>query len=338
MDLFQIARDLISRESTTGHEEPVAAYLEEALTRMGLAVQSQPVSKGRRNILAGPERPSVIFCTHMDTVPPYLPLSEDDRFLHGRGACDTKGIIACMLECGSRLLAEGKRDFGYLFVVGEEVDNAGAKAANRIVRGKYLIVGEPTENKVAVGHKGVLGVRVKVKGIPCHSAYPDQGDSAVHRLLFCLSRLLSADFGRSDLLGPFTVNIGQIHGGVAPNVLAPSAEATVTVRVVGDMPRVERTLEQCFHEPQGSSLDPRIELETYTRMVPPPLERVEGFPETIVSFGTDIPFLADVGKPILFGPGSILDAHTSQEKIAKKAMLEAVEAYGVMARKLMSRG
>jgi acetylornithine deacetylase len=242
-----------------------------------------------------------------------------------------------MLEAGSRLLARGDSDFGYLFVVGEEVDNAGARAANRISRGRYLIVGEPTENKIAVGHKGVLGVRIKVKGVPCHSAYPDQGDSAVHRLLSCLLKVLAADFGTSELLGPATVNIGEVHGGVAPNVLAPSAEATVVVRVVGEMSQVERTLERCFWEPGGSAIDPKVELVTYTRMIPPRLERVVGYPQTIVSYGTDIPFLAEVGKPVLFGPGSILDAHTDHERIEKRALLEAVEAYVDIAKQLMNR-
>ncbi len=334
-DLFQLARDLISIESITGNEEPVAAYLERVLAQMGLEPRSQPVAPGRRNILAGPEHPSVIFCTHMDTVPPYVPFHEDDRFLHGRGACDTKGIIASMLEAGRRLLEAGVRDFGYLFVVGEETDNAGARVANRDVRAKYVIVGEPTENKVAVGHKGMLRVRVKVKGTACHSAYPGQGDSAIHRLLPGLSRVLAADFGRSAVLGPATVNVGEIQGGVAANVLAPSAEATVLVRVVSDIDEVERTLERCFADPKTGAPDPRIELADRKLMVPPRLERVEGYPETIVSYGTDVPSLADVGKPILFGPGSILDAHTAGEKIEKRAMVEAAGAYVDIVRRLM---
>jgi acetylornithine deacetylase len=336
-ELFQIARDLISIESITGNEEPVAAYLERVLRGMGLEPRDQAVAPGRRNIVAGPERPSVIFCTHMDTVPPYVPLREDERFLHGRGACDTKGIIASMLEAGRRMLAQGDRDFGYLFVVGEETDNAGARAANGIVRARYVIVGEPTENRVAVGHKGLLRVRIKVTGTACHSAYPEQGDSAIHRLLGYLSRVLAADFGRDEILGAATANVGEIRGGVAANVLAPYAEATVLIRVVTSLEEVERELARCFEDPGTGELDARVDLSERKRMARPRLERVEGYAETVVSYGTDVPFLMDVGKPVLFGPGSILDAHTATERIEKRAMVEAVSAYIDIARRLRAR-
>lgn len=336
--LFELARGLVAIPSTTGNEEGVCVYLERALRELGLVVRSQEVAPGRRNLIAGPERPSVLFCTHTDTVPPHIPLREDDGFLHGRGACDTKGITACFLEAGRRLLARGFRDFGYLFVVGEEVDNAGAVVANRTVRAGHVILGEPTENKIAVGHKGLLRVRVKVRGTPCHSAYPEQGDSAVHRLLRGLHRVLLADFGRSEVLGPATVNVGEIEGGVAANVLAPHAAATVLIRVVSDLAGVERTLEGCFLDPDTGRLDTRVELAEKRTMIAPRLERVAGYPETIVAYGTDAPFLTDVGRIVLFGPGSILDAHTDHEKISKQAMREAVEAYLDLALRLASGG
>ena len=335
--MFQIARDLIRIPSITGNEEPVAVYLERLLGAMGLRAQSQIVEPGRRNIVAGPDCPRVIFCTHMDTVPPYVPFREDDTHLYGRGACDTKGIIASMIEAGRKLLAEGIRDFGYLFVVGEETDNAGARRANESVRARYVIVGEPTENRVAVGHKGVYRARVRVRGRACHSAYPEQGDSAIHRLLRGLSNVLAADFGRSEILGPATVNIGEISGGVAANVLAPEASATVMVRVVTDLADVERRLEQCFVDPQTGKIDTHVEITEKKTIASPRLERVEGFPETIVAYGTDVPCLTDVGKAILFGPGSILDAHTDGEKIAKMDMVEAVEGYVKMVKRLVGQ-
>lgn len=333
-DLFQIARDLIGIPSITGNEEPVAVYLERLLQGMGLPTRSQLVEPGRRNILAGPERPRVLFCTHMDTVPPYVPLREDATHLHGRGACDTKGIIASMLEAGRQLLARGVRDFGYLFVVGEEIDNAGAVHANRSVRAGHVIVGEPTENKIAVGHKGVYRARVRVRGKACHSAYPEQGDSAIHRLLRGLTNVLTADFGRSEILGPSTVNVGEISGGVAANVLAPEASATVMIRVVTDLADVEGRLQQCFLDPRTGRVDSRVEIADKKTITPPRLERVDGYPETIVSYGTDVPCLADVGKAVLFGPGTILDAHTDGEKIAKREMVEAVRAYVDLAQRL----
>jgi acetylornithine deacetylase len=337
-ELYQNARELIALESITGNEEPVAAYLERALGGMGLAVKTQPVAPGRRNLLAGPPRPAVLFCTHMDTVPPYVPLQEDAEFLRGRGACDTKGIIASMLEAGRTLLADGRRDFGFLFLVGEEVDHVGARTANGLARARHVIVGEPTELKVAVGHKGIIGAHVTATGTPCHSAYPEEGDSAVHRLVAGIARVLAADFGRSEVLGPSTVNVGAIEGGVAPNVLAPSAHATILVRVAADLEAAERTLGACFADPRTGHPDPRIQIEPYLRVGPPRLERVEGYPETVVSYGTDVPFLSDVGKAILFGPGSIRDAHTVGEKVAKRDLVRAAEAYVDMAKRLMDAG
>ena len=185
---------------------------------------------------------------------PYVPLSEDEEFIYGRGACDTKGITACFLAAGERLLAEGLDDFGYLFVVGEEIDNVGAIAANRSVRCGHLVVGEPTENRIALGHKGALGARVRVEGRACHSAYPEEGDSAIHRLLGYLQRVLRTDFGNSELLGAATVNIGGIEGGVAHNVLAPSASAEVMIRVVGDIAEVGGT-----HRPRYRQLFDPVE-------------------------------------------------------------------------------
>ncbi len=336
MDYLQVARDLISIESITGREEPVAAYLESVLQReLGLSVRSQAVESGRRNIVAGPESAGVLFCTHMDTVPPAIPLREDDAYLHGRGACDTKGITACFLEAGRRLLAEGINDFGYLFLVGEEVDNIGAKVANETIRCRYLIVGEPTENRLAIGHKGALGIHVKVRGKAAHSAYPEQGDSAVHRLVRGLGKIVDTDFGRSDILGPASVNVGQLRGGVAHNVVAPDAEARILVRAVGPLDEIERKVAACFEGAAPGTLDERVSLETTLRMKVPRLERLEGFPETIVSYGTDVPFLSDVGRPLLFGPGSILDAHSDGEKMSKQEMAKAIDAYVEMARRLV---
>ena len=328
------ARELIEIESITGNEEGVVRRLECALDAMGLETRSEQVAAGRRNLMAGPERPAVLFCTHTDTVPPHIPLREDERYLYGRGACDTKGISAAMLEAGRRLLAEGIRDFGYLFVVGEEVDNAGARAANRHVRAGHVIVGEPTENRLAVGHKGFVSLRVEVEGTPCHSAYPERGDSALHRLLAALARLQASDFGNDDVLGPATLNIGVVQGGVAANVLAPHAEARIALRVVGDLDEAEQLVRACFADPATGREDPRVSLEIISRMPRPKLERLEGLPETTVSYGTDVPFLQDVGKAFLLGPGSILDAHTDHEKIEKAAMEEAAGIYAAMVKRL----
>ena len=342
VDPLQLTRELIAIESITGNEEHATARIEGALRALGLSVDSQQVAPGRRNLVAtaGPERPRVLFCTHTDTVPPYVPLSEDDDWIRGRGACDTKGIAAAMLAAGEKLLARGFRDFGYLFVVGEETDNAGAKVANRKVHAGQLIVGEPTEMKVALGHKGVLRVQVTARGQACHSAYPERGDSAIHRLLGGLGRVIAADFGHSELLGRSTVNVGEISGGVAANVLAPHAEAMVMIRVVTSVVAVRRTLEACFSDPHTGRMDPQITFASSVDMEPCLLDRVEGYPECVVSYGTDIPHLLEIGtagRPVLFGPGSILDAHTDGEKIRKRDILAAADAYADLALKLATR-
>jgi len=337
MDHLQVARELIAIESITGNEEGVTRCLEGRLRELGLDVRSETVAPGRRNLIAGPERPTVLFCTHTDTVPPFVPFREDAEWLWGRGACDTKGITACFLAAAARLLERGIDDFGLLFVVGEETDNAGARVANRSVRAEYVVVGEPTENRLAIGHKGVVGATIRVRGRACHSAYPHAGDSAIHRLLGYLPRLLATDFGTSEVLGPGTVNVGKISGGVAHNVLAPSAEASVTIRVVIDIGEVESRLCACFADPVSGEPDPQVDVDVWLRIRSPQLERLEGFEETVVSYGTDIPCLLDVGKPLLYGPGSILDAHTANERISKRSMAIAIDDYVEIAERLIAR-
>jgi len=265
-----------------------------------------------------------------------VPYSEDAEFLHGRGTCDAKGIAAAMLEAARRLLAEGIRSFGLLFLVGEEVDHAGALAANAVVRAEHLIVGEPTTNLLARGHKGALSFRLGVSGRAAHSAYPERGDSAIHRLLDLLARIRGADFGRDEVLGPATVNVGQIGGGVAANVLAPGAWAQVMVRVVIPLEETERRLRDCLGRKPGGGMDPRLSLDVVNRMPPTFTSLLEGFPRTVVSYGTDIPFLTEVGRPYLIGPGDILHAHTDGEKISRRELLEGAEIYHRMVKMLVS--
>ena len=334
MDPIELTRTLLRIDATTGREEQVAAVLERELTAMGQPPRSQDVAPGRRNLIAGPLRPAVLFCTHMDTVPPHLEPGEDELYLYGRGACDTKGIIACMLEAGRRLPAE---HVGFLFLVGEEVDHCGALAANAVVRSDYVVVGEPTDNRLALAHKGHLSAVLSARGAACHSADPQLGDSAVHRLLDGLERVRAADFGSSELLGPATVNIGVVHGGLAANILAPDARALVMVRLVDSPERAVEVLERCLLDPKTATVDPRLQLDVVASAPPVELEPLEGLPTTVVGFGTDIPYLGDVGRALLFGPGSILDAHTDREKIAKAAMAEAVDAYVDIARRLIGR-
>ncbi len=340
--LFRETRELVEIESITGNEAAVMDCAERLLRAAGLAVESLPVEPGRRNLLAGPPGPSgprrarVLLCTHLDTVPPYVPFREDAEFLYGRGACDAKGIAAAMIEAARRLLASGVRDFGVLLLVGEEVDNAGARAASRTVRAERVIVGEPTTNLLARGHKGVVAGRLHASGVAAHSAYPDHGDSAIHRLLDALRRVRDADFGSDPVLGAATVNIGRIAGGVAPNVLAPEAWAEIVFRVVVPLEEMDRRIADCWRSAPGGAPDPSLRFETTTRMGPVRTDGLAGMPETVVAFGTDIPFLRDVGKPFLIGPGSILDAHTDGEKVARRELVEGAAIYERMVRRILA--
>jgi acetylornithine deacetylase len=277
---------------------------------------------------AGGQSPDLVFSTHMDTVPPYIPFSEDADFMYGRGVSDAKGIIAAQMAAAETLRAEGFR-IGLLFVSGEERDSAGAKVANDCPKGsRFLINGEPTDNRLALASKGSLRAAFRATGKMAHSAYPELGDSAVHKLVEVLSRLLTLELPSSEDVGPSTLNIGQIHGGHAPNVIADKAEAQVLVRLVGDSAPVRKAL---LEAADGlAEVDFTLEIP-FVRM-----RAVAGLPTMIAKFTTDVPQLSNWGEPLLLGPGSIHVAHTPFEKLAKKELLEAVELYVKVSRHLLS--
>ena len=272
--------------------------------------------------------PEVVFSTHMDTVPPYVPLREDEDFLYGRGVCDAKGIMAAQIAAAEALRDAGLR-VGLLFVSGEERDSAGAKVANLNPKGsRFLINGEPTDNRLGLASKGTLRAILRATGTMAHSAYPELGESAIHKLVQALQRLLQLDLPDNPDVGPSTLNIGLIHGGRAPNVIADRAEAQVLTRLVGDSAPVRAAiLEAC----NGlAEVDFTLEIP-FVR-----LRAVPGLPTMIAKFTTDIPWLGNWGEPLLLGPGSIHVAHTPAEKISKVELHEAVELYVRVARQLLS--
>ncbi len=338
LDPIGLTRQLCAIESTTYHEGPVGDFLAELLVGRGWTVEKTPVpqpSEGapdgpRWNVYAGPAAPSpdLVFSTHMDTVPPYIPFREDAEFMYGRGVSDAKGIIAAQIAAAEALRAAGFR-IGLLFVSGEERDSAGAKAANLAPKGsRYLINGEPTDNRLALASKGALRVVFRAGGKMAHSAYPELGDSAVHKLVEVLARLLALDLPVTEDVGPSTLNIGQIQGGYAPNVIADQAEAQVLVRLVGDSAPVRAAL---LKAAEGlAEVDFTLEIP-FVRM-----RAVPGLPTMIAKFTTDIPQLSHWGEPLLLGPGSIHVAHTPHEKLAKKELLEAVDLYIRLAKQLLA--
>jgi acetylornithine deacetylase len=326
--LFDLARQLISIPSVTGNELEVGNFLASRLSSAGYRVEKQEVDPGRFNVMAFAGKPRVIFCTHIDTVPLTLPVREDETFLYGRGACDTKGIIAAMLEAGDRLRKGGVQEFGYLLVVGEETNGSGAKAANTLKwENEFVVVGEPTGNKLARAQKGTYMAELTVQGKAAHSGYPHEGISAIEGLWDVLTDCTSANWGDDPVLGRGTLNIGIFRGGEACNVVPASATATIMIRTIEPRPSVDAKMRTLIGN--------RASMNVLGGTNPHMMHVVDGFETTVVSFGSDAPYLRNLGKPLLIGPGSILDAHTADEKIRKQELIEGVAVYERLVRNLL---
>ena len=323
IDVLKLTRELIDIPSVTGEEFQIGTSLGELLNRLGYHIELQDVAPERSNIIARTEaRPRVVLSTHMDTVPPFIASSEDDEFIYGRGACDAKGIIAAQIAAAEKLRAEGFNEIGLLFTVDEEVTSAGAKVANEHPLAgscEYLINGEPTDNCLAVGTKGSLQATIKTKGRAAHSAYPEEGESAIEHLLDVLNNVRSIDWPSHEVFGETNCNIGVIAGGTRANVIPGEAEATIQIRLAIDSVQARTLLE--------NAIDGRAALDYKSVHDPIRLHALDGFEQMIARFTTDIPYLSNWGTPLLMGPGSILDAHTDGEKVRKSDLLAGVDLY-----------
>jgi acetylornithine deacetylase len=335
MNVFELTRELVDIESVTGNEERIGnvlfGHLSDLASRHGGRAERMEVEPRRFNVLASWGKPIVTLSTHMDTVPPFFPSREDDQNIWGRGACDTKGIIASMMNAAGELLDEGARDFGMLFVVGEERNSTGAFAAAKNPRGsKFLINGEPTENKLALGSKGALRLELIASGRMAHSAYPELGESAIEKLLDALNQVRRLPLPKSEILGASTLNIGTISGGRAPNVIPDHASAEVFIRLVDDGDLTRDAVQR--------AVDGKVEVKEVLRVPAVHLGSLPGFDTTVVAFTTDIPAFGDTwGKPYLVGPGTIHVAHTSEERVPKQQLLEAVQIYKRMVKELKNK-
>jgi acetylornithine deacetylase len=328
MNLFELTRQLIEIESITGNEKNLAYFLRDFLTGLQYQVSLQEAAPDRFNVLALAGEPDLVYTTHLDTVPPYLPFREDEDYIYGRGACDAKGILAAQVEAAQRLRAAGETRVGLLFLVGEERNSAGALHANQNPIGsRFYIDGEPTENQLATGSKGSLRAEITARGKAAHSAYPHMGESAILKLLDILTDVRAMDLPTDPVLGQTTCNIGILEGGTKPNIIPDHARAEIMFRSVVPVERLRQNLE--------TIVAGRAEI-FYPFQVPVTMMNVlDGFPATVVSFASDVPFLTNWGKPFLVGPGSILDAHTDHERISKKELLEGVEIYVRLAQRLL---
>lgn len=330
MDPIALTRQLVDIDSTTGAEADVGAMLYDELCNLGYTVHKMPVAHERFNLVATLEeghRPQLVFSTHIDTVPPFIPSSEDSDNIYGRGSCDAKGIVAAQVAACERLKREGL-SVGMLFLVGEERDSLGAKVANESpVGSRFLINGEPTENKMAVASKGALRVEITAKGKMAHSAYPELGESAIEKLLAALNRLKEIRLPENPEVGPTTLNIGLIEGGRAPNVIPDHARAQLLYRLVGPSEALRREI--------AAKVEGMATAEVVLEIPFMKLRTVPGAETMVAAFTTDIPALSKWGEPILLGPGSIHVAHTDREYISKKELLQAVDLYCDVARGLL---
>lgn len=330
MTLFDLTRQLIDIPSLTGAEGVVGSFLELSLKDLGYRVERQPVAANRFNVLATTGEPSrIVFSTHMDTVPPFIPSCEDDEYIYGRGSCDAKGIIAAQIFAAERLRAGGMNTIGFLFTVDEELGSEGAQAANEHPLAReceFLINGEPTDNLLAVGTKGSVRLTISTAGRAAHSAYPEAGESAIEKLLDILQNIRGVQWPEDSFFGTTTCNIGVVAGGTRPNVIPDHAHAQLQIRLGIDIEHIKRIVEQAAGE--------RGTVVYESGHNPVRLTSVPGVDGTVVRFTTDIPYLSNWGRPLLIGPGSILDAHTDHERVSKAELERSVELYVELANKL----
>jgi len=334
MKLFELTRKLIDIPSLSGDEQEVGRFLASYLEGLGYEVELQEVEAGRANVLATTgARARVVLSTHVDTVPPFIPSAEDETHIAGRGSCDAKGIVAAQVFAAERLRAEGFDEIGLLFTVDEELGSLGARVANSHPLAReceYLVNGEPTGNRLATGSKGSLRLRLTTEGRAANSAYPERGESAIDKMLDVLAEVRTTVWPRDEFFGETTCNIGTLNGGTRPNVVAAQAQAELQIRLVCSSPEVKKILE--------AAVAGRARVEYLSAAEPVRMHAVDGFEREVVRFTTDIPYLSNWGRPLLIGPGSILDAHTDGERVSKRELEEAVALYVRLARAMLLGG
>jgi acetylornithine deacetylase len=332
LDVVQLTRSLVDIDSTTGREGDVGRWLAHYLRQNGYLVTEQPVDAHRFNIIATMKpavTPTVVFSTHVDCVPPYFPSRLEGERLYGRGACDAKGILSAQVAAADLLRRSGESRVGLLFVVGEERGSDGARRANQAATGsRFLVNGEPTDNRLGLATRGVLRLRLLATGRAAHSSFPELGDSAIDKLIDALIALRNIDLPEDPTLGRTHYTVGLISGGVAANVVSPSAEAEVMFRTVSDGSLVRAAL---------GPLEQRVRIERVLEVTPVRLTTVPGFASAVFPYATDIPFLDGWGEPLLFGPGSIHSAHTPDEFVPVTELRAAVDHYVAIARTLLDR-
>lgn len=329
VDVVALAAELLAIESSSGNEGRIVDFVSRWLISRGWNVTVQEVSDRRGNIWASRAGGGVTLSTHLDTVPPYVPPRLDGARLHGRGASDAKGIAAAMLAAADALASDGEDRVDLLFVVGEEKNSDGARAANRLpATSRFLVNGEPTESKLAIGAKGSLRVKLITRGKEAHSAYPELGRSAIEPMLDLLPGVRKLTLPGDARLGEGSVNIGVIRGGTEANIIPGSCEVELMFRLTGDVDVVKQLVEKWVAG--------RAEIIWGSTIPPQFFHTLPGFDTAPMSYTSDIPLLDRWGTPLLFGPGSIHVAHTAEEYIDVNELRAAVDAYQRIVRSLLA--
>jgi len=339
VDIVSLTRSLVDIDSTTGREGACGRWLADYLRGRGWSVQEQRVDDTRFNVIAMPgshpaprishPAPSVVFSTHFDCVPTFFPSRVEGDQLYGRGSCDAKGILAAQVAAAEQLRRDGESRIGLLFVVGEERGSDGARIANDAAPGgsRFLINGEPTDNRLGLATRGILRIKLRASGRAAHSSFPELGESAIDKLIDALIELRSIAMPSDPVLGQTHYTVGLISGGVAPNVVSPSAEAEIMFRTTSDAAEVRRAV---------APLAPGVAIEHVLEVPPVRLKTVPGFDSAVFPYTTDIPFLPKWGEPLLFGPGSIHVAHTADEWVSIAELTTAAGHYVTLAKALLS--
>src|SRR5262245_14723647 len=330
VDPVALARRLIDIDSTSGREAEAGAALAQVFFQLGYRVTEQPVTDGRFNVYASlATPPEVVFSTHFDCVPPFFPSREERGLLFGRGACDAKGILAAQVAAAESLRAGGETRIALLFVVGEERGSDGARVANeRAPDGiRFLINGEPTDNRLGAATRGILRVRLHADGRAAHSSFPELGESAIDKLLDALMVLRGVALPDDPLLGRTHYTVGLIEGGVAPNVVSPHASAELMFRTVGD----GETVREAMHV-----VESLVHIEHVLDVPAVRMHTLPGFETAVFPYTTDVPLLTRWGTPVLVGPGSIHVAHTDDEHLAIEELMASVHLYESLAKRLLA--
>jgi acetylornithine deacetylase len=330
LDVVALTRRLVDVDSTTGREADVGELLSDLLSARGWRVRRQPVDASRFNVVAtcAEAPPIVAFSTHFDCVPPFFPSRRQGERVYGRGSCDAKGILAAEMVAAERLRAEGRTQIAMLFVVAEERGSEGAVAANAQPLGsRFLVNGEPTDNRLASATRGVLRMQLTARGRAAHSSYPELGESAIEKLVDALVLLRSIDLPADERFGRTTYTVGVIDGGVAPNVVPALATAEVLFRTVGPLDELRERL---------APLRALVQVDDVLGIPPVFMHTLPGFDTAAFPYTTDVPLLSSWGRPLLYGPGSVLVAHTDEEHVEVAHLHRAVDDYVRIAHALLA--